>query len=39
LNGWAAGRNKPLDHSDSTPSIIAQQCYGYADAMLKAREK
>jgi hypothetical protein len=38
LMGWAAGRNRPIDHEASEPASVARSCYAYADAMLRARE-
>ena len=38
LMGWAAGRNRPMDHEACEPASVARSCYAYADAMLRARE-
>ena len=35
LQGWAAGRNQNMEHTD--PASVAHSCYGYADAMLAER--
>ena len=37
LMGWAAGRNRPMEHEACEPASIARSCYAYADAMLRAR--
>lgn len=38
LMGWAAGRNRPMEHEACEPESVARSCYAYADAMLRARE-
>lgn len=38
LMGWAAGRNRPMEHEACEPASVARSCYAYADAMLRARE-
>ena len=39
LMGWAAGRNKGDDIYDTSPSIVADACYNYADAMMAKRSE
>lgn len=39
LNGWAAGRNMDGFCETSAHEVVANACYKYADAMLKARSK
>ena len=39
LMGWAAGRNRPMEHEACEPASVARSCYAYADAMLRARER
>lgn len=39
LNGWAAGRNMDGFCETSAHEVVANACYKYADAMLKARGK
>ena len=39
LMGWAAGRNRPMEHEACEPASVSRSCYTYADAMLRARER
>lgn len=39
LMGWAAGRNRLMEHEACEPAFVARSCYTYADAMLRARER
>lgn len=39
IMGWAAGRNRPMEHEACEPASVARSCYVYADAMLRARER
>lgn len=39
LCGWAAGRNGDGFCETSAHDVVAEACYKYADAMLKARKR